>query len=422
MGSTGTHQRSLPQNMAWGGVGYIMLVVGRFLVFALLAKHLPVSIVGQFAFALVIVTPLSFLVNMEMRPVYVSDLFGKIDIASMLGARFVTSIIFIFILLIVTYVMQSEQLTTLLGISKWSTMQSQILLAIGIVRVIETIGDVYHAVLQKYEQMNFVAISMTIKSSLLMAITAIFLPYTENIFTMLISWIIITGVMVFFYDRRKASRFARLSPRWNIKQYGALMKLAFPVGLLVALRGYNEGVARFFLSEEMIAYFVGMTMIVTGLGGVQNGLNQAILPRLAHSFSFDVGRFWLLLARVIIGSAAVMGLGILVVWWQGDFVLRLLYNRSYSAYHEIFLLVMCGGVLTITATTLGEGLFACQRYKTRLAAVAIGFVCNGLICYCTITEGELKSAATALIISAGVTVIFSFICLLVITRKQSVNK
>jgi O-antigen/teichoic acid export membrane protein len=417
MGLTDT-QRSLPLNMTWGALGYIMLGVGRFLVFALLVKFLPESTVGQFALALVIVTPLSFLINMEMRPVYVSDLFGKIDIAHMLGARIVTSILLVSSLLTIVYVMQSERLTTSLGISVWSISQCQILLAIGVVRIIEAIGDVYHAVLQKHEQLNFVAISMSIKSSLLMAVTAIFLPYTENIFTMLISWVIITGIMVFFYDRRKASRFEQLSPKFNIKQSLNIGKLAFPVGLLVALRGYNEGVARFFLTEEMVAYFVAMTMIVTALGGIQDGINQAILPRLSHSFSYNIVSFWSLLLRVIISGATVMGCVIVLVWWQGEFILRLLYNASYSEYHSNFVLVMCAGLLIITSTILGEGLFACQRYKTRLAAVAIGFSCNGLICYFTIAQGGVKSAVVALICSGGITVVFSWVCLLVITLNQ----
>ena len=134
--------------------------------------------------------------------------------------------------------------------------------------------------------------------------------------------------------------------------------------------------------------------------------------------SYNIVSFWSLLLRVIISGATVMGCGIVLVWWQGEFILRLLYNASYSEYHSNFVLVMCAGLLIITSTTLGEGLFACQRYKTRLAAVAIGFSCNGLICYFTIAQGGLKSAVVALICSGGITVVFSWVCLLVITLNQ----
>ena len=159
-----------------------------------------------------------------------------------------------------------------------------------------------------------------------------------------------------------------------------------------------------------------MMSVVGGITAVQNGVNQSVLPRLARYFSESMRDFWKLLGKIMLISGLAM-LGLLaLVWWWGEWILRLfypdeyadcLYGADYVGYVPLFVVVMGAGWLIVIAMTLGDAILACHRFKSRMAAVAAGLGVNGLICWCFMGRYDLAAAAWALVASAGIT---SLVC------------
>ena len=67
---------TLSTNAAWAVAGNLFYAGGRFLIVVILTKHFASEQVGRVLYALAVVTPLSYLINMELRSVFVTDTKG----------------------------------------------------------------------------------------------------------------------------------------------------------------------------------------------------------------------------------------------------------------------------------------------------------------------------------------------------------
>jgi len=389
--------RSLPHNTAWAVAGNVCFAGGRFLIFVLLWKFLPSEQVGQVILALAIVTPLSFLFNMGLRLVIVTDTANRFAPGSCLTTRLFSN----FFLALV--------LVSLCGIQyvNWDVEKMAIILLAGVVRAVESWADIYLAVLQKHERMKNVSISQILKVSLVLICAAVFAPLTNKAIWILLGWAIAVLVISLFYDRPRAARFESVKLLWDKHISSQLIRLGFPLGVFITITSFNERVSLYFIEydwgDKYVAYFSTFLAFIAGLGAVQNGVNQAVLPRLSHYYQQSRKYFIKLLGQVLLGSWAVMGCFMAVVWWQGELILQIVAKPEYAEYASIFVVVAAGGCLLLTGMILGDAIVACRRFKSRMIAVALGLIVNIFICRFYIPSYGLSAAAWAMVISSALT-------------------
>ena len=77
---------------SWAMAGNIFYVAGRFLIVLLMTRYFPSHQVGRVIYALAVVTPLSFLINMELRSVYVTDTTGLLKPGHCLTSRLISNL------------------------------------------------------------------------------------------------------------------------------------------------------------------------------------------------------------------------------------------------------------------------------------------------------------------------------------------
>jgi len=411
------NQRSLSANAAWGVFGNVTFAFGRILIVMLLAKNFSSASVGQLLFGLAVVTPLSFLVNMEVRPVFVTDTQNRIKPGHCLSTRLVTNIIYIAVVLLICFV----------GGYSWGWPKSGVILLLGLVRAAESWGDVYMGVLQKNEQMKRWAISQIIKTAMVLLAVVLVSCFTDAIIWMPAGWLAVTVVVVWFYDRVWAGRFCDLGLIWDKSAGVRLAKGAIPLGVFVMFVGLNSEVLSYFLEyhwgDQMVAYFGVLLLFVKGAAAVQNGANHSVLPRMAKYFAEDLKRFWKLLVIVLALSwLAMLGL-MAAVWLKGDFILGLVTTGEYvDNSSEFFVIVMFGGCILLTGMILGDAIMAAHRYKSRMATVGLGLVVNVVICRAYIEDYSLEAAAWAVVVSAAVTTISCAIVLIWAGKSQRMSR
>jgi len=415
---------SLSVNTVWAVLGNLFFAGGRFLIFMILAKTFSEQQVGRFVLALAIVTPLSFLLNMELRLVLVTDTRGEVKAGYCLGTRIASNLLLVMVLGLGCVLMRS--------LCGWQWNQCVILLLAGGVRMVESIADIAIAVLQKYERMKNVAISQMLKTLGVLLCAVGVAHWADNLIWVLLGWLLMVGGVFWFYDRRRAGRYVSMKVCWRQSEVVRLCKQAFPLGVFVTITTFHEGVSRYFVAhyqgEAVVAYFATMLFVMAGAASVQNGVNQAVLPRLARYYAGNISDFWKLLGKVLGGSWLVMLAGLLVVAWQGRRIVALIARPEYAEYlyspqrqsvWPIFVIVVLGGCLTLTSMILGDAIVACHRYKSRMIAVALGAVVNIGVCWRYIPDYGLKAAAWAGVVSAGVIVLICVsVLLLSVERKK----
>jgi len=410
--SGGGSQRSLSKNSAWAVAGNIMAAGGRFLIVVVLVKFLPSEKVGQALLGLAIVTPLSYLINMELRLVLVTETKEQISVGHYLTTRLVSNVI-LAIFLLVLCAIQRE---------RWGWEKNAIILLVGAIRAAESWTNIYLAVLQKHERMKYVAISGGLKVTLVLAWAAAMSLLTKQIHLVLLGWPGAVLLVGWFFDRRFASHFSDVRPHWDKSAFSRLVRLGFPLGIFVAVAILNQSVAQYFisgmLSDSAVAYFGCLGSFVIGAQAIQNGVNQSVLPRLARYFVQTRAEFWKLLGKVLALSWLVMGIGLILVWYQGELILRLAYSGEYAQYAGLFFLVVLAGCILLTGMILGDAIIACQRFKSRLLAVVLGLIVNVLICWLFIGRYGLAAAVWAAVISSGVTTLTCAGVLVIAARSK----
>ena len=383
-------------NAAWGGSGGVCYAAGRFVVFVLLAKFLTVDQVGQFALSLAIVTPIAFLLNAGLRLLLVTDTTGHVRPGDCLAVRTLTNAALLAIIAALAFGWGSD----------WPGSKRAVLLGVAGIRVVENWADIYLGVMQKSEKMKYVSISHLIKSVGIVAGVAMVLLLDGGVVAVLSVWLAVTALALWFYDMPQAQKLGYVSVPWSWAAVRKLMLLGLPLGAYITLSSFNDGLGRYFLSashgDQAVGYFAGLAMVVTGLGVLVNGVNQALMPPLAREAGRQGGAFWALLLKVLaviwIGLAALA----LVVWQWGSDILRLLYRSAYAEHADVFLVVVLGGALLLTAMTLGDALVAAQRFKHRLAAVAAGLLTNAGLCWLWVGPHGLAGAAWAAVLGSAV--------------------
>lgn len=396
--------------MGWGMFGSLSYALGRFVIFILLTKYLTAQEVGQFVLALAVVTPLSFLVNLELRVVYVTDTADRIDAGQCLSLRLMTNAVFLICLALAGWVLSGY----------WGWEKIIILWLVGLVRCVESIADIYLGVLQKKEWIKQIGISQMIKTVGVFVWVWIILATVADLRLILVGWFGVVSSMLWFYDRRWALKITPVRCAFSKPAAIDLLRLAWPLGLLITVTSFHESMARFFLehfrSDEAVAFYAALTMLVTGLATLQNGVNQAILAHLALYATEAISKFWKLLGVILLLCWLAMSLLLLLAWWQGEWILQLLYQASYARHSDLLVVVILSGFFLLSGMILGDAVLACRHFKSRLGAVIIGLAVNVIGCWLTVSEHGIAGAAwSSLAASATVTLV----CAIVLIQTQT---
>jgi len=389
-------EKSLAGNTAWAVIGNGFHAGGRFLLVIILTHYFASEQVGRVLYALAVVTPLAFLINMELRTVYITDTKNWIKAGHCLALRSVSNIILLLLLLILCAAPWPQ----------WDRQLTILILLVGAVRMAESWSDIYWGVLQKNERMKYVSISQVLRTVAVLLFSLIIARFTDNIQWMLLGWAIITLGVLWLYDRPNADRLTPVRWLWQRQILKQLGWLAFPVGVFVALAILNQQVAQYFiqptLGDSTVAYFGVMISIVSGITAVQNGVNQAILPRLANYFNRSRYDFWKLLGKITGISSTVMAAVLLTIWWRGALILKILYGPEYAQHAGLFVVIMGSGWIVVMGMIAGDALLACHRFKSRMTAMALGLSANAMICWYFIGEYQLAAPAWAAVVSSGI--------------------
>lgn len=395
---------SLRQNALWGVVANVFYAGGRFLIFALPAKFLPAEQMGWFAWALAVVTPLAYLVHLELRLVLATEVSTPIAPGYYVTTRWLGNIALL------------GMLAVLWITASWNIAAGWVILGVGVIRVLESWADLCLGVLQKHERMGRVAVSQLAKMGLLLVwIAGVWLwvryGWGRHILWVITGWAIAMAAVLMRYDLPQAKRWESMRPQWSWSVQTALMRRAWPLGVFLALTGLNDTIVRYFVGHykgpAQVAYLTGMTFLVTGLVVLQNGINQSVLPRLAMYYAEDRTQFRRLFIKLISFAGCLAILFVVVVVGMGGALLAAFYRDEYVQGRALFGLIALGGGILAMAMVLGDTLVACQRFKTRMLAVVGGVAANFLVCWWGVPSYGLMAAAWALFASAVVSAAIS---------------
>ncbi len=386
----------LTGNAAWSLAGTVYFTAGQIFSVVVLTKSFSSEQVGQILLAMAVITPISFLVNMELRSVYVTDTRQRVTPEACLRLRIFTNALLMLFLLI---------LCGWLG-SGWSLQKKAVMLLMGLVRASESWADIYFGVFQKNEKMKIWAFSRMTKVTLIF-LWALVLPHvSSSVVWFPVGWFVVVTGMAWFYDRPLARRFYEpadpgSAEHWN---WRPVLKSGFVLGLFCSLSIMNHHVPQYFvagyLGDTFVAYLGVLLLFVNGMVNLQNSVNHAVLSRLAVYYQQNRRMFLGLVGKLMALSGSGAALGLIVVMWRGEWILATFYSEEYAKLSDLFVLVFLAGVILLLGMILGDAVVACHKFNGRLFAMIAGLVVNIAVCYLYLEDYGLAAAAWAMLCSA----------------------
>lgn len=357
---------SLRANFSWMLAGNIVYSACQWGMISVLAKLGSPEVVGRFALGLAITAPVFMFTNLQLRGVQATDARSEFAFADYFSLRLAASLTGLSAICLIALAGGYDRLT------------AAVILLVGLSKAIETMSDVVAGLLQKFERLDRVAISLMIRGCLSLSAfgTAFFL--SKDLFFAVAAMVGVWLAVFLFYDLAQArgvldGRKGFFSGRWP--RLKALALTSAPLGVVMTLISLNVNIPRYLLERSLgaaeLGIFASLAYLLVAVNLIVNALGQAAASRLARMFvEGRMDRFRAVVLRLTGFGLLVLALGTPAAKVLGRPLLTLLYRPEYGRHDGLFTIMVATAGISSIASFLGYGMTAARAFRRQVPVIA----------------------------------------------------
>lgn len=416
---------SLKINSLWTLLGNVVNAGSQSAYLIVIAKLGSPDLVGKFAFALALVTPVFMFTNLHLRSIQATDAKGDFRFVDYLGLRIIMTSLALFIIFIIVLCSKYQMdLVLLLG-------------CIGIAKAIESISDTVYGLFQRHENMKIIASSMMIKGPLSLIVLSVLLITSGNIVLASLGIAVTWLSVCVCYDLNNGFKLLRsnnvgngnvgnLYNNRNSLELYKLFLVSFPMGVVMFLDSLYINIPRYFIEHLLgtieLGYFAALASLSMAGTTVVSAVGRTISPRLATYYSTHMFyEFKSLLRRIILLSIVIGIFGILIAMLIGDTLLSIIFTPAYASYLPVFVLLMIAVMFLCITNFLGCAVTAMRLFKVQVPIHILNLLVTTMISVWTIKKFGLIGATFAILAGAVVMSLCYLIILVVTWNKTTAN-
>ena len=346
---------SLRSNFAWTFVGNAVYAAGQWALLSLLAKLGGSEMLGQYALALAITSPVAMLSHLNLRAVIATDVTGKHPFGDYLAVRLAATVLGL------------AAIGILALLASPGTAMVPVIVAVGVAQSAENVSDAFYGAFQRREQMDRIARSMMLRALLSAIALGCALWLTRSIVAATVALAAARLVSLLLYDVRSGEPLAHTSRPSQM----AILRTALPLGVVLMLVTLNANLPRYAIERNLgtreLGAFAAAASFLTGGNTVVNALGQSATPRLARYFAQgDRSGFRRLSVQLAGISAALGAAGVAGALLLGAPLLRLLYRAEFAQYAGLLAATMLAAIPIYMAGTFGYVLTSVRVFDAQL--------------------------------------------------------
>ena len=389
---TGDHGRIVPvplrSNVAWTFLGNALYAAGQWAILSLTAKLGGREMLGQYALALAVITPVAMLSHLNLRAVLATDLEERHPFGDYLAVRLATTVLGL------------GAIAAIAWAAGYRGLLAAVILACGAAQSVENVSDIYYGAMQRRERMDQIARSMMARSLISLTSFGAALWVTGNLVAGVAALGLGRAAVLLVYDRPQGSTGERLC-RSAWPAGWTIVRTALPLGLVLMLVSLNTNLPRYaiehYLGALELAAFAAAASFVTVGSTIVNAVGQAATPRLARYASERNPPRFLRLSLQLAGLALAVGImGVLTAAILGRFVLSLVYRPEYAAYSGVLVAALGAAGLGYLAATLGYVVTAARAFNAQVPLFCCVAVSCGVAAWQLVPRFGLYGAVMAL--------------------------
>jgi len=412
-----TETRSVPlslrANFSWAFAGNVVYGGFQWAVLVVIAKLGNPEMVGQFALALAVTSPVILFANLQLGAILATDARSEFQFRDYLTLRLIAT---------------GLALLVVAGIAILAGYRREtiwVILMVGTAKGFEAVSDVLYGFFQKYERMDRVGKSMIMKGPLSLIGVALGLYITGSILWGAVGLAISWAFILLSYDVHNAKLILRAfpqqasgtsgiaheakrrSPIETLSTLAQLAWLALPLGFARLLASLNASIPRFFIERHLgeweLGIFAAMAYLMVVGNRLMHSLGQSVSPRLSRYYTEGNWVALRTLTLKLMGIGTGLGaVSILAASIAGKEILTLLYRPEYAGHITVFVWLMVAASIDYLNTFLWYTLTAVRRLKAQALLLLATVVSMTALCALLTPLGGFVGAAISIVIAASV--------------------
>ena len=388
---------SLRKNFLWSFAGNLVNAGSQWALIIILAKRTSPEIIGHFAFALALTTPIMLFASLKLRSAQATDQRQEYRFNEYWSLRILTTVLAMVVIFAIGMANSSE----LDGL--W------VILLIGAAKGFESLSDVIYGLFQQHELMKLIALSMIFRGLLTILMLVVVLSVTTNVVAvagcLLFSW----SIVLILFDIPKAKRLLvlhedifRILPQKPNPRLKKLALLTLPLGASIAVGALYNNIPRYIIEYRLgradLGIFSALAYFMLFGGMIFTALAQSVIPRLSRYYSEDNFAGFRTILHKLIGMGIVVGLcGVIVAVVLGKYFIQLFYTLEYTKHSQILVLFMIANFIDYSFLSIASAINAMRLFRLQVVISTISVLIMIPVCWYLVNTVGLKGAALSMI-------------------------
>jgi len=385
---------SLGWNFAWTLAGNAVYAAGQWAILSLAAKLGGREMLGQYALAVAVTTPVVMLSHLNLRAVLATDMEERHRFGDYLAVRLATTGLGLGGIAVIAW-----------GAGYRGPLAA-VILATGAAQSVENVSDIYYGAMQRRERMDQIARSMMARSVVSAAAFGAAVWASGSLVAGVAALGLGRAAVLLVYDRPRGPAGERVArPEWG--EGWKIARTALPLGVVLMLVALNSNLPRYaierYLGTLELGAFAAAASFVTAGSTLVNAIGQAATPRLAR-YASQRNRARFLRLSLQLGALA-LGLGAAgaaAAGLAGKLALSVVYRPEYAAYGGVLTAALGAAGLGYLAATFGYVITAARAFRVQAPLLGCVAACCGVAAWLLVPRFGLYGAVMALAAAACV--------------------
>jgi O-antigen/teichoic acid export membrane protein len=393
---------SLGWNFAWTTAGTVAQAAGQWLPLVIMARWGSAGMVGDYALALAVSSPVLVFFQMQLRTVQATDCVQEFSFATYFLLRLVTSVL-------------AASLLLVFGLAFLSAATAAVVMFAASGRISEGFSEIVYGDLQRQERMNRIASSQILRAVGASCATFALVRGGYGV-VLTAAAIALSSCCVTALDYLSRERRDAVLRRPPVRLAG-LFRLVAPLGPVLLLLSLNANAPRYLLgifgSAEMVGVYSAWICVAVAANTLVMALGQSTAPSIARHFQLRQTSQFLRRAATLFSLAGVLAAAtVTIAWLHGDALIELAYGPAFKADTVAFRFVMIGAAIGYLAAAAGYVLAAVRCYAPQLPMFAVTLAVTCGVGWLVVPDHFLRGAAWAQIAGSSIQLAWSLVLLL----------
>lgn len=362
-------ERSLKKNFVFITVGNLFYTLSQYLLLILFTKHFIKEDVGAYLYAMAFVTPLLQPLEMQFRGLYVTEKGDHLNLSDYHSLRIICNLLSLLLIIFGSILFEPEMFN--------------IILVIGIIKIIESQMDISYASFQRRDYLYYISYSKIIRGLLTVFLVFLLISNSVSLIFILYYWLFLWLLIYIFIDIKWTKIID--NDFFNLKQYfifsnlKKLLKISWPLFFLDFVDKYYINYPNLFIEAKfglkVVAIF-GSILYFRAIGGqIIAPISNVTAPRLAEYWRENNFSMFSSLLFKITGIALFVGIcGIVCSLFIGEWALTFLFTKEYANYNDILVYIMIISTISYSYLFFGTALTCMRKHWIKLPIHILGFV------------------------------------------------